>query len=348
MKLSQIPTPALCVDVEILQRNIERMASFFRGRDCALRPHFKAHKTPAIARLQAEAGFGGFTCATLSEAEVLVRHGFADILIANEIVDPAKLDRLRTIAERGLVTVAVDSLDAIAMLEHIPVQAVVDVNVGMPRCGVRPDGALEIGRAVTATEMHLRGVMGYEGHATLIEDPAKRGEVARASMDVLLGVVDEFRGDGLECSVVSAGSTVTYDVTGTIPGVTEVQAGSYVLMDAAFARYGVPFDEALGCLTTVLSVGEDIAVLDAGLKALAVDHGNPELHEGAPASVMFLSDEHATLAVLDGFAERPGDRVWLRPSHVDPTMNLHDHVYAISGDDVLDVWAVEGRGYPPA
>jgi len=243
------------------------------------------------------------------------------------------------------VTLAVDSREGLALIRDLPLDVLVDVNVGLPRCGVAPAGALELARALAATRLRLRGVMGYEGHAMAIADPADRARVAREAMAVLLEVARTLRADGLPVDVVSAGGTGTYDVTGTIPGVTEVQAGSYALMDTAYARFGLPFAEALRCLATVVSVQGRLAVLDAGLKALAVDHGNPELPPDVPASVLFLSDEHASLAVGDGFRARPGDRLWLRPSHVDPTVNLHDRLYAIRGDDLVDVWPVEARGY---
>jgi D-serine deaminase-like pyridoxal phosphate-dependent protein len=345
MRLADVSTPALCVDMDGLDRNVATMAAFFRGRPCALRPHVKAHKTPAIARLQAEAGATGFTCATVREAEVLARHGFEDLLIANEVLDATKIPRLRAVAERARVILAIDSREGLALVRDLPLDALVDVNVGLPRCGVPPAGALELARAVAATRLRLRGVMGYEGHAMAIADPVERARVAREAMAVLLDVARTLAADGLPIDIVSAGGTGTYDVTGTIPGVTEVQAGSYALMDTAYARFGLPFAEALRCLATVVSVHGRLAVVDAGLKALAVDHGNPELLPDVRASVLFLSDEHASLAIADGFRARPGDRLWLRPSHVDPTVNLHDRLYAIRGDDVVAVWPVEARDY---
>ena len=345
MRTAEVATPALCVDLDVLERNVATMAAFFRGRPCALRPHVKAHKTPAIARLQVDAGATGFTCATVREAEVLARHGFDDLLIANEVVDPTKVGRLRALAERAHLTVALDSREGLDLVRDLSLDVLVDVNVGLPRCGVPPADARDLARAVAGTRLRLRGVMGYEGHAMAIPDPSERARVARDAMAVLLVVARALRADGLPVDVVSAGGTGTYDVTGTIAGVTEVQAGSYALMDTAYARFGLPFDEALRCVTTVVSVHGPLAVLDAGLKALAVDHGNPELPPDVPASVLFLSDEHTSLAVRDGFRARPGDRLWLRPSHVDPTVNLHDRLYAVRGDDVVDVWPVEARGY---
>ncbi len=344
--LADVPTPALCVDVDALERNLARMAEFFRGRPCALRPHVKAHKTPAIACLQANAGCTGFTCATVGEATVLARHGFDDLLIANEIVDRTKLAAVRRLAERVRLTVAVDSPAGIDLLRGTRADVLIDVNVGLPRCGVASGDAVALARAVVDAGLRLRGVMGYEGHAMAIADPGARARVAEDAIARLLDVAAQLRDAGLPVDVVSAGGTGTYAVTGTIPGVTEIQAGSYALMDTAYARFGLPFEEALRCLTTVVSVQGRLAVLDAGLKALAVDHGHPELAPDVPASVLFLSDEHTTLEIDDGFSARPGDRLWLRPSHVDPTVNLHDHLLAVQGDEVIDQWPVEARGHP--
>lgn len=344
MRLSELSTPALCVDLDALERNLERMHTFFAERPCNLRPHFKAHKTPAIARLQAEAGCDGFCTATLAEAVVLADEGFDDILVANEICDPTKVPALRALAERIKLTVAVDSAEAAELIAGTGARVLVDVNVGMPRCGVAPERAVEVARAATGHGLEVTGVMGYEGHATVIEDVEARAKVATASVEILLGVAADLREQGFAIDAVSAGSTLTYEVTGTIAGVTEVQAGSYVLMDTTFARSS-PFEEALRCLTTVVSVQGGIAVLDAGLKTMTIDHGNPELPADVAAAVLFLSDEHTTIATREGFDARPGDRVWLRPSHVDPTVNLHDRLYAFRGEEVADVWPVTARGY---
>lgn len=344
MHLSELPTPSLCADLDIMEKNLARMHGFFAEHTCNLRPHFKAHKTPAIARLQAEAGCNGFCAATLNEAEVLAAEGFDDILIANEVCDPAKIDRLRGLADRITLTVAVDSLEAVRMLEDTGLRVLVDVNVGLPRCGATPAEAPDVAAAAADAGLKVAGVMGYEGHVTVMEDADQRAAAARASMEILLDVAGDLADRGHDMGVVSGGSTLSYDVTGVIDGITEVQAGSYVLMDTAFGPMS-DFEEALGCLTTVLSVGKGIAVLDAGLKALAVDHGNPELTPDVAADVLFLSDEHTTLATRDGWDLVVGQRLWLRPSHVDPTVNLHDTLYAFRGEDVEHMWPVLARGY---
>ncbi len=344
MRISQVPTPALLVDLDAFERNLDRMHSFFAERPCDVRPHIKAHKTPAIARLQRQAGCVGFCCATLSEAEVFADAGFDDLLIANEICDPNKIERLVALSKRVTLTTAIDSRRSADLLVGTELRVLIDVNVGLPRCGVPPEGAVELARVATRNGLQIVGVMGYEGHATAVEDVAARAEVARASIGVLLGVVEALKAESYDISIVSAGSTLTYDVTGTIPGVTEVQVGSYALMDTEFSKSS-PFEEALRCMTTVVSVNDNIAVLDAGLKTLTIDHGNPKLPDDVPADVLFLSDEHTTLVTKDGWSYEPSDRVWLRPSHVDPTVNLHDELFAFRGDEVVEVWQVAARGY---
>ncbi len=345
MKLSELPTPVLCVDLDAFERNIDRMHSFFEGRPCNVRPHVKAHKTPAIARIQCDAGnVSGLCCAVVSEAEVFADHCFDDLLIANEVCDPTKIARLRALDDRVTLTVAVDSVEGVELLAGTGLRVVIDVNIGLPRCGCAPADAPLVARAADRAGLRVVGVMGYEGHVTIIEDVDERAAATRKSIDILLTVVNELRDSGVDAGIVSAGSTLSYDVTGAIEGVTEIQAGSYALMDTTFARSS-PFEEALRCLTTVVTVQSNIAVLDAGLKTMSVDHGDPKLPVNVDADVLFLSDEHTTLATRPGFRSRPGDRVWLRPSHVDPTVNLHDNLYAFRGSDVVEVWPVAARGY---
>jgi D-serine deaminase-like pyridoxal phosphate-dependent protein len=344
MRLSEVSTPALCVDLDAFERNLDRMHSFFVDRPCNLRPHFKAHKTPAIAHRQSAAGCAGFTTATLGEAELLADEGFDDVLIANEICDPTKMERLRALASRIPLIVAVDSAESVELIRGTGARVVIDVNVGMPRCGIAPKGAVVVAQAATDAGLALAGVMGYEGHATVIEEVGERAKVTRESMTILVGVADDLRAQGFPIEIVSGGSTLTYDVTGTFDGVTEIQAGSYALMDTEFAKSS-PFDEALRCLTTVLSTQGRLAVLDGGLKTMTIDHGNPALPDDVAADVLYLADEHTSLVVRDGFTAKPGDRIWLRPSHVDPTVNLHDRLYAFRGEDVEEIWPVAGRGY---
>jgi D-serine deaminase-like pyridoxal phosphate-dependent protein len=357
MKLHDIPTPALVVDARAMERNIQRMAAFFSERRCKLRPHFKAHKTPAIAHRQLAAGWcTGITCATVSEAEVIAAEGVSgDILIANEVLGAGKAGRVARLAARVDIKVAADSATAVAELAEaaravaVQIGVLVDVNVGLPRCGIGPgQPALELARQVASAEgLRLRGLMGYEGHAVAVADRSAREAAARYAMEQLLSTAQMVREAGLPCDIVSAGGTGTYDITGQMEGITEIQAGSYVLMDTAYAKLDIPFELAFSILGTVLSrPSPTICVTDSGHKACTEDHGNPSVKEIEGASVLLLSDEHATIILPPESKIAPGDRIELWPSHIDPTINLHDALFVLDGDEVADVWPIAARGYP--
>jgi 3-hydroxy-D-aspartate aldolase len=353
--LADLATPALIVDVPALDRNIATMAAFFAAGPCRLRPHVKAHKTPAIARRQLAAGSCiGLTCATVGEAEVVAAL-CDDVLIANEVIGGQKWARVAQLARGRRVTTAVDSrrgvegLAAAAQTSGARVGVLVDLDVGQGRCGVRPgEQALSLARLVVETPaLELRGVMGYEGHAQPVRGRDEREAMARNAMKALVDTADLLRAAGLPCPVVSGGGTGTFDVSGRVPGVTEIQAGSYALMDTDYGDVGVPFIPAFFVLGTVVSrPALDRIVLDCGHKSATKDHGHPAV-EGVPgARVTALNDEHAVVEVDEGCTLAIGDRVRLRPSHTDPTVNLHDVFYAVEGDRVVDVWPIAARGYP--
>jgi D-serine deaminase-like pyridoxal phosphate-dependent protein len=353
--IADIPTPALILDAAAMDRNIRRMAEFFASSPCKLRPHFKAHKTPHIARAQLGAGScTGITCATVGEAEIAA--DFADdILIANQVIGRDKAARVAQIAKRGVaISVAIDSTTGLeqiadaAQAAGAEVGVLVDVNVGMPRCGVQPgEEAAALARRISDTGgVRLRGAMGYEGHAVGIDDREKREHVARKAMDGLLASAHAIRDAGLPCDIVSAGGTGTYDITGRIDGITEIQAGSYVLMDTAYGKLDIPFEQAFWVLGTVVSrPTPTLCVLDSGHKACTEDHGNPAVRDIEGASVLFLSDEHASIVIPADSPIAVGDRIQLIPSHIDPTINLHDVFYVIDGDEVIDTWPIAARGY---
>ena len=213
-----------------------------------------------------------------------------------------------------------------------PHEVLVDVNVGLPRCGCAPDAAGRLAEQARAAGLEVRGVMGYEGHAMLVEDAARRAELVAASMALLGRAHADVGGE-----VVSAGGTGSYAENRFA---TEIQAGSYALMDTAYARLGLPFRPALSLLATVISVAPGHAVADCGLKALGMDHGNPEI---AGAKVWFCSDEHVTFA-----AQRPpriGERIRVLPAHVDPTVAYHEVLHVVSGERVVDRWPIDLRGW---
>ena len=354
MNLLEIPTPALVVDVSALERNIGRMAAFFRSRACKLRPHFKAHKTPEIARRQLAAGScTGLTCATIFEAEVAATIS-RDILIANEIIGADSCRRLGAIAQRVSVSVAIDSMvgleqiSAAAREAGVTIGALVDVNVGQNRCGIAPGSdAVALGKRIAEVPgVELRGLMGYEGHAVGIASRTEREATVRRAMDQLVSTAGMFVAAGLPAAIVSAGGTGSYDISGAVEGITEIQAGSYALMDTDYARLGLPFEHALAVLGTVISRPvPNRCVADSGHKACTKDHGNPSVKDIAGAAVLTLNDEHATIELPPGCAVTIGDRIQLLPSHIDPTMNLHNVVYALDGNEVTGVWPIAARGY---
>jgi D-serine deaminase-like pyridoxal phosphate-dependent protein len=357
MKRSEIPTPALVVDLAAMERNIARMAAHFAARQCKLRPHFKAHKTPAIASRQLAAGScTGLTCATVGEAEVVMRDGLTrDVLIANEVVGPGKAARVAALAKHCDLIVAVDSqygledLSSTASEAGVEVGVLIDVDVGMPRCGVAHGApAVELARAVErAPGVRLRGLMGYEGHVMRIRDRAEREARATKSMDRLLTTAKLVREAGLRCDIVSAGGTCTFDITGNMEGITEVQAGTYVLMDAEYLYEDLPFELAFSLLCTVISRPvPERCVADGGLKASSIDHGSPEVSGVKGAAVLYLADEHTIVTLPSANPLAPGDRIAFRPTHIDPTINLHDVLYAVDGDEVVEVWPIAARGYP--
>ena len=353
-RLSDVLTPALVVDVNALERNIRKMAAFFASRRCQLRPHFKAHKTPEIARRQLAAGSCiGLTCATVFEAEIAAPL-CDDILIANQVVGADSCRRVAALARRVRMTGAIDStigLDAISLAARAAgatVGALVEVNVGQNRCGVAPGAsAVALGTvAAAAPGVTLRGLMGYEGHAVGIADRRERETAVGASMRQLLATKRMFDEAGLATMTVSAGGTGSFDIGGAMDGITEIQAGSYALMDTDYSRLDLSFEPALFVLGTVISrPAPERCVADCGHKSCTKDHGHPSVKDLPGASVLALNDEHAIIALPPGCALAVGDRLQLLPSHVDPTMNLHDVVYALDGDNVVGAWPIAARGY---
>ena len=328
MRVADIATPALLVDADVLDRNIATMAAALPGP--RLRPHVKAHKCTGLARRQAAAGHRAFTCATIRECEGMAAAGLGDdLLLANEVLDATRLGRLAAAGSR--ITLAVDSEQTIEAAVAGGVRDVlVDVNVGLPRCGCAPEDAGRLADLARQRGLEVRGVMGYEGHVVGLVDAAERAERCQAAMELLTRAHADVGGE-----LMSAGGTGTYALN---TWANEIQAGSYALMDTAYGRLGLPFEQAAFVLATVISSSPGWAVGDAGLKAFGMDHGNPELRAG---TVSFCSDEHVTFR-----PPRPvGDRAWLVPAHIDPTMSCHERLYLFSGDDVLDVWPIDLRGW---
>lgn len=326
-RCTDLQTPALVVDADVLAHNLTAMSAALPGR--RLRPHVKAHKCTALARRQAALGHPAFTCATIREVEGMAAAGLGDdLLLANEVVDARRLG-----AVKGRVTVAVDSEATIEAAAAGGVREVlIDVNVGLPRCGCAPEDAGRLADRARAKQLIVRGVMGYEGHVVGLDDRTTRARLCAESMQLLLAAHRDVGGD-----LISAGGTGTYDCN---TWANEIQAGSYALMDNAYAALGLPFRRALGVLATVISVSAGYAVADCGLKALGMDHGNPTVDQ---ATVLFCSDEHLTFCPEQPL--RVGDRIRVWPAHIDPTIAYHERMHIVSGEQVVDTWPVDLRGW---
>jgi D-serine deaminase-like pyridoxal phosphate-dependent protein len=333
--ITDLRTPALTIDVDAMDHNIATMAEALPGP--RLRPHVKAFKSTALARRLADAGHRTFCAATVREIEGMAAAGLGeDLLLANEVLDATRLGALVR-AERARVTVAVDSDQTIAAAVAGGVREVlIDVNVGLPRCGCAPRDAGRLAERCRGEGLAVRGVMGYEGHVMGTVDTTERAEGCRASMELLARAHDDVGGD-----VISAGGTGTFALN-TLA--SEIQAGSYVLMDTAYARQQLPFTPALHVVSRAISRGrargEDYIVVDAGLKAFGMDHGNPSTDAG---TVWFCSDEHTTIAPHPGHDIDVGDLVTLTPAHVDPTVARHEHFHLVAGTEVVDRWEIDLR-----
>jgi D-serine deaminase-like pyridoxal phosphate-dependent protein len=354
MPWAEIDTPALLLDLDRVERNIATMAAFFAGQRANLRPHFKTPKCPQVAKLQLEAGAIGITCAKIGEAEEIAKAGLdASVLIANQIVGAPKLARLVELAARlPELIVAVDSAEQVDALDVAVAQsgarigALVEADIGMHRCGTdAPEETVDLARALERSRVDYRGLMGYEGHAVLIPDAEKRAALAGEAVATLQAHRQALVDAGLEPGIVSAGGTGTHDISGVAPGITEIQAGSYVFMDGAYSRVRDEFEPALTILTTVLRRRGQLLITDCGSKALSRDFGMPT---GAdlPLAVVGLSEEHGHVQIDEGeeLDLAPGDKIRLLPSHGDTTINLHETYHVMRGDRLETTWPISARG----
>ncbi|MFM8857531.1 MAG: alanine racemase [Actinomycetota bacterium] len=355
-ELASVSTPALVVDVAAFDHNLRAMSEARPGT--TLRPHVKAHKCTSLAARQSALGHTGFTCATPREVIGMARAGLGrDLLLANQTVDANRLSAMANLDD-AMVTVAVDSPETIDTAARAGIRHVlIDVNVGLPRCGCRPEDAIALTEMCEQRSLNVRGVMGYEGHLMAMTDRADQSTKVRASMQTLVETFDAVRavsGDG--CTIISAGGTGTFDLYDTsdpvLARINEVQAGSYALMDSQYGSQGLPFHQAVFVIGTVISRSKGWYVADVGLKALGMDHGNPTI---PGASVWFCSDEHVTFALSEDMPTLAvGDRVAVVPAHVDPTVAQHEQMLIVDGRidhgsrmeaRVIDTWAVDLRGW---
>jgi D-serine deaminase-like pyridoxal phosphate-dependent protein len=347
---SQIRTPALLVDMDAMEANLKRMSAFFAEGPTRLRPHYKNHKCVALARRQLANGAIGITCATLGEAEALARSGIQGILIANEIAGPVAIERFVQLSKSTDIMVGVDNEKTVAALSgasaasKVALSVVVDVNTGMGRCGVLPgEPALALAQLAVAQGLRLRGLIGYEGHCVRLEPGPAKVQAVHQAMGGLVDTANLIRSRGLTVEIVSAGGTGTHSISGRFPGVTEIQGGSYLLMDTDYKTVCPEYDLALSLLGTVISrAGNERLILDIGLKEISGERGLPVLKNANGARLRKLNAEHAIVDILDpSFPAQVGDQLELWAHYSDATVNLHRQMFGVRNGRLEETFLVE-------
>jgi D-serine deaminase-like pyridoxal phosphate-dependent protein len=347
----ELITPALVLDIDAAQRNIDHMARSLAdlGR-ATIRPHYKTHKSPELARRQVEAGAGGLSMATVWEAAVLADAGLDDLFVVNTVSHPAKIALLASLAEGHRILVAVDESSNAAALSAAAVRAgsvlgvMVEVDTGMDRCGVdTPQAALDLARQVTDLPgLRFEGITGYEGHCSLTIDDELRLQRQREAMTFFTGVADLLEADGIPCPIRSAGGIATWQWTAAFPGITEIQAGTYVVMDNYHGQMVPGFEHSLTVQASVISRQSGKVIVDAGNKSIA-DPANVTM-VGHPHTSFRFDEEHGVFAAPGGSSLRVGDSVALVPGYSPTTVNWYDVYHVVRDDVVVDIWPIIPRG----
>ncbi len=358
--LDEVATPSLIIDLDAFERNVAYMRDFAAKSGMRLRAHAKTHKSADIARYQIEHGGAcGICCQKLSEAEALVAEGIHDILISNQVVDPAKLDRLAQLAGKARIIVCIDDADVVPALSTAAgrhgttVECLVEINCGANRCGVEPgDAAVMLAdRIASAPGLVFAGLQSYQGSAQHIRDYGERRIAIEAAVDKTRMTIDMLKAHGLDCGIVGGAGSGTYYFEAASGLYNEMQCGSYIFMDADYAKneWAAPlpgFEHALFVLSTVMSrPAPGRVVLDAGHKASSVDSGMPLVWARPGLTYTRASDEHGVLDVAPGTAAPAlGEKLLLVPGHCDPTVNLHDWFVGVRAKTVEALWPITARG----
>ncbi|MGI9332333.1 MAG: DSD1 family PLP-dependent enzyme [Gammaproteobacteria bacterium] len=361
MALGEVDTPSLVVELGAVERNVARMAEATREAGVRLRPHAKTHKCGAIALAQMSAGAVGVCCQKVSEAAAMAAAGVTDVLVSNQIVGQRKIERLADLARTTSVGVCVDdarnvaALGAAAQAAGVELEVLVEIDVGARRCGVLPGApAVALAEAVSATEgLRFGGLQAYQGSAQHLRTPDERSAAIENAITATGETVAKLQAAGFECRTVAGAGTGTFDLEAASGVYNELQAGSYVFMDADYARNldagGSPittFEHSLFMYATVMSTpSEERVIIDAGLKSMSVDSGLPIVSDWPGLEYVSASDEHGNLAV-GADARRPalGEKLMLIPGHCDPTVNLYDWLVAVRDGRVEALWPVDARG----
>ncbi|MBV9359187.1 MAG: alanine racemase [Chloroflexi bacterium] len=349
-----LDTPAYVIDLDVLERNIERMSSCIRDGGVGWRPHTKGIKVPALAHKLLRAGAFGVTCAKVGEAEVLAGAGIRDIMIANQVVGAPKIARVVNLLPWADVIVAVDDPSNVAALscaaaeKGVELRVVIEVDTGMKRAGVAPgEPVVRLARVVhDAPNLRLAGVMGWEGHVIRIEDPAEKRSVVERSVGMLVDSAEACRREGMPMDIVSCGGTGDYTYSASVHGVTEVQAGGGIYCDVMY-RKGMHVDHeyAATILATVISRPTPTRIItDSGKKTMSSDGAVPEPLIDDQVQSVALAAEHATIEVAEPSKLEVGDKIEFIVGYTDTTTMLHDELYAVRGGKVEVIWPILGRG----
>ena len=349
MALTDLPTPALLMDMDAMENNLAQMANFFRAVAPKLRPHFKAHQVFSLAKRQIESGAIGLTCARLDQAEGLVDEGIDNILIANEIAGENKIRHFIELSQRAPVIVVVDNPKVVADLARLAgewkqhLNVLVDVDVRLGRCGVKPgEAALSLTKLVLEKGLKFRGLMGYEGQVPLPPGPEK-DRVVCDSLTRLADTKTMIESEGVRVDIVSCGGTSDFSVAARCPQITEIQAGSYLLMDSSYITFAPEFKPTLTILGTVISKtpGERV-VVDAGCRAMSGEHGLPSVKDATGLRVKALHIEHTIIDLIDPTeCIEVGDKLEIWVHFLDQTLGLHDHLYGIRRGEVEEIFKIE-------
>lgn len=350
-KLCDLVTPALILNRRVLTQNVKKMTTAVADANIVLRPHTKVQKSTDLAQIQIEAGAVGVTVSTIWEAAAMFASGVHSVLVANLVVGQSKIDSLALIAKHGELIITVDNLQNIddianALKKHgSKVSVLIDLDVGMERCGARSSQeALRLADQVAShPNMLLIGIQAYEGHCMLEPDPDMRVSLANKAMDYAGSVLELIAARHPSAIVLSAGGTGTYNITGRHPAVTELQAGSYVFMDAFHGNLVPGFEISLTVLSTVTARHENRIILDAGRKSVGIDFAPPKI-KNSELVASFCAEEHAIFDVNSKDEFAVGDRVELISGYAPTTVNLHDVIFLIEDDKVVNLWPVFPRG----
>ena len=348
LKTADIPTPSLLMDMDGMESNLLRMAKYFNGSGPKLRPHFKAHQVFALAKKQMEHGAIGLTCARLDQAEALVEQGIDNILVANETAGENKVRHFVELSRRAPVLVAVDNPKVIADMARLAksrqqLNVLVDVDVRLGRCGVKPgEPALSLTRLALEKGLKFQGLMGYEGQVALPPGPDKE-RIVGESLKLLIDTKNLIEGAGIPVKIVSCGGSSDFSIAAKYPHITEIQAGSYLLMDSSYVPFAPEFKTTLTILATVISKtpGERV-VVDAGFRAMSGENGLPTIKGRNGLRPKALHIEHTIIELTDPTTSiEVGDKIEIWVRFLDQTLGLHDHLCAIRNGEVEEILKIE-------